>query len=64
MARGSSASALRGLDAERSVDLSGGGVTQQGQLPVAAFVDQFYAEEQAMGGRRGDTSSLVAPLER
>jgi 3-hydroxyisobutyrate dehydrogenase len=33
-------------------------------LPVAALVDQFYAEVQAMGGRRWDTSSLVARLER
>jgi len=34
------------------------------KLPVAAVVDQFYAEVQAMGGRRWDTSSLVARLER
>ena len=34
------------------------------KLPVAALVDQFYAEVQAMGGRRWDTSSLVARLER
>jgi 3-hydroxyisobutyrate dehydrogenase-like beta-hydroxyacid dehydrogenase len=33
-------------------------------LPVAALVDQFYAELQAMGGRRWDTSSLIARLER
>jgi 2-hydroxy-3-oxopropionate reductase len=33
-------------------------------LPVAALVDQFYAEVQAMGGRRWDTSSLVARLAR
>ncbi|MGE3250108.1 MAG: NAD(P)-dependent oxidoreductase [Hyphomonadaceae bacterium] len=32
--------------------------------PVAALVDQFYAEVQAMGGRRWDTSSLIARLER
>jgi 3-hydroxyisobutyrate dehydrogenase len=31
---------------------------------VAALVDQFYAEVQAMGGRRWDTSSLYARLER
>lgn len=31
-------------------------------LPVAALVDQFYAEIQAMGGRRWDTSSLFARL--
>jgi 3-hydroxyisobutyrate dehydrogenase-like beta-hydroxyacid dehydrogenase len=34
------------------------------QLPVAALVDQFYAELQAMGGRRWDTSSLIARLNR
>jgi len=34
------------------------------KLPVAALVDQFYAEIQAMGGRRWDTSSLIARLER
>jgi 3-hydroxyisobutyrate dehydrogenase len=34
------------------------------KLPVAAIVDQFYAEIQAMGGRRWDTSSLYARLER
>ena len=34
------------------------------RLPIAAVVDQFYAEVQAMGGRRWDTSSLVARLER
>jgi len=32
------------------------------RLPVAALVDQFYAEIQAMGGRRWDTSSLLARL--
>jgi 3-hydroxyisobutyrate dehydrogenase len=32
-------------------------------LPVTALVDQFYSEVQAMGGRRWDTSSLVARLE-
>jgi 3-hydroxyisobutyrate dehydrogenase len=34
------------------------------QLPVTALVDQFYAEVQKMGGRRWDTSSLFARLER
>ena len=34
------------------------------KLPVAALVDQFYAEVQAMGGNRWDTSSLIARLER
>mgnify|MGYP000650919799 CR=1 FL=1 len=33
------------------------------RLPVAALVDQFYAEVQAMGGGRWDTSSLIARLE-
>ncbi len=33
-------------------------------LPVAALVDQFYAEVQTMGGGRWDTSSLIARLER
>lgn len=32
------------------------------RLPVTALVDQFYAEIQAMGGRRWDTSSLIARL--
>ena len=34
------------------------------QLPVAALVDQFYADVQAMGGNRWDTSSLIARLQR
>ena len=34
------------------------------ELPVTALVDQFYAEVQAMGGGRWDTSSLIARLER
>ncbi len=34
------------------------------ELPVTALVDQFYAEVQAMGGGRFDTSSLIARLER
>ena len=32
------------------------------QLPVAALVDQFYAEVQQMGGARQDTSALVRRL--
>ena len=32
------------------------------QLPVTALVDQFYAEVQAMGGGRWDTSSLIRRL--
>lgn len=34
------------------------------KLPVAALVDQFYAQVQSMGGNRWDTSSLIALLER
>ncbi|CAE6920291.1 NAD(P)-dependent oxidoreductase [Ectopseudomonas khazarica] len=34
------------------------------QLPVTALVDQFYADIQAMGGGRWDTSSLLARLQR
>jgi 3-hydroxyisobutyrate dehydrogenase len=33
-------------------------------LPVTALVDQFYSEVQKMGGRRWDTSSLIARLDR
>jgi 3-hydroxyisobutyrate dehydrogenase len=33
------------------------------RLPQTALVDQFYAEVQAMGGHRWDTSSLLARLE-
>ncbi|HKJ63678.1 MAG TPA: NAD(P)-dependent oxidoreductase [Hyphomicrobiales bacterium] len=33
-------------------------------LPVAAVVDQFYSEVQSMGGKRWDTSSLIARLNR
>ena len=32
------------------------------RLPVTALVDQFYADIQAMGGRRWDTSSLIKRL--
>jgi 3-hydroxyisobutyrate dehydrogenase len=34
------------------------------RLELTALVDQFYAEVQAMGGRRWDTSSLAARLQR
>ncbi len=34
------------------------------QLPVTALVDQFYAEVQALGGQRWDTSSLMRRLRR
>ena len=32
------------------------------QLPVTALVDQFYADVQALGGQRWDTSSLIKRL--
>jgi 3-hydroxyisobutyrate dehydrogenase/2-hydroxy-3-oxopropionate reductase len=34
------------------------------KLPLTALVDQFYAEVQALGGSRWDTSSLIARLEQ
>jgi 3-hydroxyisobutyrate dehydrogenase len=34
------------------------------QLPVTAIVDGFYAEIQQMGGKRWDTSSLIARLNK
>jgi 3-hydroxyisobutyrate dehydrogenase len=33
-------------------------------LPIAALIDQFYSEVQKMGGKRWDTSSLIALLQR
>ncbi|MGH6664666.1 MAG: NAD(P)-dependent oxidoreductase [Pseudolabrys sp.] len=33
-------------------------------LPVTALVDQFYSEVQKMGGKRWDSSSLIALLDR
>jgi 3-hydroxyisobutyrate dehydrogenase len=33
-------------------------------LPLTALVDQFYAEVQAMGGGRQDTSSIIRRLGR
>jgi 3-hydroxyisobutyrate dehydrogenase len=32
------------------------------KLPVTALIDQFYADVQALGGRRWDTSSLIKRL--
>jgi 3-hydroxyisobutyrate dehydrogenase len=32
------------------------------KLPVTALIDQFYADVQALGGRRWDTSSLIRRL--
>jgi 3-hydroxyisobutyrate dehydrogenase-like beta-hydroxyacid dehydrogenase len=34
------------------------------RLPLTALVDQFYADVQAAGGNRWDTSSLIARLEK
>ena len=34
------------------------------ELPLAALVDQFYADIISMGGKRWDTSSLIARLNR
>jgi 3-hydroxyisobutyrate dehydrogenase len=34
------------------------------ELPLAALVDQFYADVAGMGGKRWDTSSLIARLNR
>ncbi len=34
-----------------------------GSAPVAALIDQFYAEVQAMGGNRQDTSALVRRMQ-
>ena len=33
-------------------------------LPITALIDQFYADVQAMGGGRWDTSSLLARLQQ
>jgi len=33
-------------------------------LPLTAIVDQYYADIQAMGGQRWDTSSLLARMGR
>jgi 3-hydroxyisobutyrate dehydrogenase len=41
------------LDEARRIDAA---------LPMAALVDQFYAEVQAIGGTRQDTSALVRRL--
>jgi 3-hydroxyisobutyrate dehydrogenase len=34
------------------------------ELPAAALIDQFYADVENMGGKRWDTSSLIARLNR
>ena len=33
-------------------------------LPITALVDQFYSEVEKMGGKRWDTCSLLARLQR
>jgi 3-hydroxyisobutyrate dehydrogenase len=33
-------------------------------LPISALIDQYYAQVQKMGGKRWDTSSLIALLQR
>jgi len=38
--------------------------TNGARLPVTALVDQFYAEVQVLGGRRWDSSSLIARFEK
>jgi 3-hydroxyisobutyrate dehydrogenase len=38
--------------------------TNGASLPVTALVDQFYSEVQKLGGRRWDTSSLIARFQR
>ena len=38
--------------------------TNDARLPLTALVDQFYADVQAAGGGRFDTSSLITRLER
>ena len=38
--------------------------TNGSRVEITALIDQFYAEVQAMGGRRWDTSSLAARLLR
>ncbi len=42
----------------------GAGRALGASLPVTALVDQFYADVEAMGGGRWDTSSLIARLRR
>ena len=46
----------------RSTVSSRGGSSTKASLPLTALVDQFYSEVQKLGGRRWDTSSLVARL--
>jgi 3-hydroxyisobutyrate dehydrogenase len=49
----------------KDLDIALGEARRNGaSLPVAALVDQFYAEIQRQGGGRWDTSSLIARLPR
>ena len=52
------------MDAQGPLDLPRGIAPQRRHLAVTALVDQFYSEVQKMGGKRWDTSSLFARLER
>ena len=54
----------RRLDAQGSRPGARRSPRQWRRLEVTALVDQFYAEVQAMGGRRWDTSSLAARLQK
>ncbi len=48
----------------KDLDICLGEARENGaRLPVTALVDQFYAEVQAMGGKRWDTSALIARLD-
>jgi 3-hydroxyisobutyrate dehydrogenase len=38
--------------------------TRHAHLPLTALVDQFYSQVQKMGGKRWDTASLIALLQR
>jgi 3-hydroxyisobutyrate dehydrogenase len=40
----------------------GAGRTRGLSLPITALVDQFYAQVQAQGGARQDTSALIRHL--
>ncbi len=48
------------------LDVMGGPMARRLGLaaPVTALVDQFYADVQAAGGRRKDTSALITRLPR
>lgn len=57
-------SASRWNDAQGSVDLHRGIAPQRGEPAGDRAVDQFYSEVEKMGGKRWDTSSSLARLER